>query len=105
VVAPRYQSDIRVFAEDLQAGKVSADGALKAAEQWGQAVYGGPVKSFLIDCGPGPAMELPDALVDLPAPVMSYAAAHFRPRSLARDQCAVVVVAPKGGQSVVQQTL
>jgi len=42
-------------------------------------------------------MKIPRALVDRPSAALSYAAAHFRPRSLANEQCAVLVVATEGG--------
>ena len=47
-------------------------------------------------------MKLPRALVERPSAVLSYATAHFHPRSLASDQCAVLVVALEGGDEVVQ---
>jgi hypothetical protein len=50
-------------------------------------------------------MKLPSALVERPVAIISYAAAHFRPRSLASDQCAVLVVALEGGEQVQQQKL
>jgi hypothetical protein len=80
-------------------------GAEEAIVTWGRASYGRDVAPFLIDCSAGEKMELPDRLVELPSAVISYAAAHFRPRSLQRDQCAVLVVAVVGPDSVVQQKL
>jgi hypothetical protein len=63
------------------------------------------VASFVVDCAAPGGMELPSRLVEMPSAVISYAAAHFRPRSLGRDQCAVVVVAPVGASAPVQQHL
>ncbi len=96
LVTPRYQSEIRTFADDLQAGKTSAAGARRAIEGWGGVAYQHGVESWLVDCGKG-APQIPSALGELPSAVISYAAAHFRPRSLAADQCVVLVVAPTGG--------
>ena len=101
LVTPRYQSEIRNFAEDLQAGKTSAAGAQRAIERWGRAAYQRPVASWVIDCGSGQPPQIPSALAELPVAVISYAAAHFRPRSLAAEQCAVLVVALKGGDEAV----
>ncbi|HSS38177.1 MAG TPA: hypothetical protein VLT58_05360 [Polyangia bacterium] len=93
VVTPRNQSDVRHFAEDLQAGRASAPAAQRAIEAWGRAKYEGPVESWLIDCTGGRALELPEKLVSEPSAVMAFAAAQFRPASAAADQCAVLVVA------------
>ena len=101
MVTPRYQSEIRNFAEDLQAGKTSAAGARQATERWGRVAYQRQVASWVVDCGPGQPPQIPSALAELPVAVVSYAAAHFRPRSLAADQCAVLVVALKGGDEAV----
>jgi hypothetical protein len=97
LATPRYQSEIRNFAEDLQAGKTSAAGARRAIERWGNVAYRRPVTSWLIDCGAGQSPQIPSALAGLPVAVVSYAAAHFRPRSMTADQCAVLVVALQGG--------
>ena len=97
LVTPHYQSEIRNFAEDLQAGKTSAAGAQRAIEAWGRVAYRRPVASWLIDCGAGQPPKIPSALAELPSAVVSYAAARFRPRSMAADQCAILVVAPKPG--------
>jgi hypothetical protein len=105
IVTPRYQAELRVIAEDLQAGKTSAGGARQAAQTWGRTAYGQDVASFVVDCAAPGGMELPSRLVEMPSAVISYAAAHFRPRSLGRDQCAVVVVAPVGASAPVQQHL
>lgn len=101
MVTPRYQSEIRNFAEDLQAGKTSAAGAQRAIERWGHAAYRRPVASWLLDCGAGQPPQIPSALAALPAAVISYAAAYFRPRSLPRDQCTILVVALTGGNEAV----
>jgi hypothetical protein len=93
VVTPRYQSEIRNFADDLQAGRTSAPGAQRAAQAWGRVAYQGPVDSWLVDCTPGQRQQIPAALLDSPSVVVSYAAAQFRPASAAADQCAVLVVA------------
>ena len=50
-------------------------------------------------------MKLPSALVERPSAVVSFAAAHFRPRSLASDQCAVLVVALEGSEQVGQEKI
>ena len=97
LVTPHYQSEIRNFAEDLQAGKTSAAGARRAIESWGRVAYQRPVASWLIDCGPASTPQIPSALAELPIAVVSYAAGHFRPRSMAADQCAVLVVALTSG--------
>lgn len=102
LVTPRYQSDIRTFAEDLQSGKTSAAGARRAIEAWGNTAFHRQVDSWIVDCGPGQAPRIPASLVDRPAVAVSYAAAHFRPRSLGQDQCAVLVVAPTGNAEAVQ---
>ena len=97
-MTPRYQSEIRTFAEDLQAGRTSAAGARRAIESWGRAAYQRPVDSWLARLRLGPAAADPGgARRAAPSAVVSYAAAHFRPRSLPRDQCAVLVVALTGG--------
>ena len=97
LVAPHYQSEIRNFADDLQAGKTSAAGAQRAIESWGRVAYRRPVASWLVDCGAAQPRQIPSALAELPVAVVAYAAARFRPRSLAADQCVVLVVAPKSG--------
>jgi hypothetical protein len=101
LVTPRYQSDIRTFAEDLQSGRTSAAGARRAIEAWGSAAFHRQVDSWVVDCGPGQP-RIPESLVERPAVAVSYAAAHFRPRSLGQDQCAVLVVAPTGSPEAVQ---
>jgi hypothetical protein len=107
LVTPRYQSEIRTFAVDLQAGRTSAQGAKRAIESWGRVAYQRPVASWLLDCGWGQPPRIPSALAELPSAVVSYAAAHFRPRSLPRDQCAILVVAltGSGGETVRSETV
>jgi hypothetical protein len=102
VVTPRHQDDIRAVAEDLQAGKLTAGEAQRAADRWGRAVYQRPVMTWVLDCAAGEGMKIPRALVDRPSAVLSYAAAHFRPRSRANEQCAVLVVAIEGGEAAPQ---
>ena len=97
LVTPRYQSEIRTFAVDLQAGRASADGARRAIESWARVAYQRPIRSWVLDCSSGQPPPIPPALAELPTAVVSYAAAHFRPRSLPRDQCAILVVALTGG--------
>jgi hypothetical protein len=95
MVAPQHQSEITIFAEDLQAGKTSVEGARRAIEAWGSVTYHHAVDTWLVDCTKG-APQVPSALGERPAFVVSFAAAHFRPRSLAADQCVVLVVVPTG---------
>jgi hypothetical protein len=102
LVASRYQADIRTFALDLQSGRISATVARRAIESWGQAAYGRTVESWAIDCAAGDRMPIPPQLIELPSAVISYAAAHFRPRSLAQgpNQCAILTVALTGDEPV-----
>ncbi len=92
VVTPRYQSEIRNFAQDLQAGKTSVPRAQRAITTWGRAAFQTPVTAWALDCA-GPQPELPEALVKIPTAVVSYAAARFQPQSAAGEQCAVLVIA------------
>jgi hypothetical protein len=101
IVTPRYQSEITIFAEDLQSGKTSVEGARRAIEAWGGATYHHAVDSWLVDCATG-APKIPPALGERPTAVVSYAAAHFRPRSLGADQCVVLVVAATGAAESTQ---
>jgi len=106
ITAAQNQAGIRVFAEDLQAGKLSAPAAQRAIEKWGQAAYHRSITAWVLDCAAGDAMKLPGSLVDRPAAVVSFAAAHFRPRSSASDQCAVLVVGAEGAaETTVEQKL
>ncbi len=100
LVTPRYQPDIRVFAGDLQSGRISVTVARRAIDSWGRAAYRRDVETWVIDCGAGERMPIPAGLVELPSAVISYAGAHFRPRSLAQDQCAVLVVSLTGSETV-----
>ena len=105
VVTPRHQDGILAVAEDLQAGKLTASEAQRAIDRWGKAAYQRSVATWLVDCAAGEGMKVPRALVDRPSAVVSYATAHFRPRSLATDQCAVLVVAVEGAEQVIQEKL
>jgi hypothetical protein len=69
-------------------------------DSWGQAAYQRTVEPWVIDCGAGDQMPIPQGLVELPSAVISYAAAHFHPRSLAGEQCAVLVVSLTGSETV-----
>jgi hypothetical protein len=100
LVTPRYQADIRTFALDLQSGKISAVVARRAIDSWGQAAYQRTVEPWVIDCGAGDKMPIPQELVEIPSAVISYAAAHFHPRSMAGEQCAVLVVSLTGSESL-----
>jgi hypothetical protein len=91
VVTPRYQGEIRNFAEDLQSGKTSAPGAQRAITTWGRTAFQSKVAAWTLDCA-GAKPELPDELVSTPSAFLSFAAAHFRPQSSAAEQCAVLVV-------------
>jgi len=92
IVTPGYQSGIRNFGEDLQAGRTSAPGAQRAIEAWGRVTYQAPVQAWLLDCTGGRTPEVPEALIEAPSAVVSYTAAQFRPASATTDQCAVLVV-------------
>jgi hypothetical protein len=105
LVTPRYQSDIRKFADDLQSGKVSASGVRRAIESWGHAAYQREVETWILDCGPGEKTQVPAALIELPSAVISYAAAHFHPRSLAREQCAILAISLSGTESLALPSL
>jgi hypothetical protein len=105
VLTPTNQDGIRIIAEDLQAGKLSAAEAQDAINRWGRAAYQRPVVVWLVGCAAGDGMKLPHTLVDRPSAVISYATAHFHPRSLAGEQCAVLVVAAEGSEQVVQDKL
>src|SRR4051812_2181015 len=93
VLTPDHQDGIRAFAEDLQAGKLTPAEARGAIDRGGRTAYQRPGATRLVDCGPGENMKGPHRLVERPSAVLAYAAAHFRPRSLASEQCAVLVVA------------
>lgn len=99
VVTPRYQSEIRVFADELQAGKTSAAEALRSIERWGRTAFQRDVGAWVVSCTGG-GMTLPSELVSLPSAVVAIAAAHFRPRSMTAEQCALLIVAVRGGESV-----
>jgi hypothetical protein len=100
VVTPHLQPKIRQIAEFMGQGVLSAAGAQREALRWGALAYRGDVEAWVLDCRKGAGMALPRTLLVRPTAVISYAAAHFRPRSLASVQCAIVVVAAKGGERV-----
>ena len=103
VVVPRYQDELRGYAAELQAGKISAADAQRTIATWGKSRYAADVAVYLVDCSPGQNMPIPLRLVELPTAVISYAAAYFHPRSMTTNQCAILVVAVVGPQ-VVSQT-
>ena len=90
IIAAPYQDQLRGLAADLQAGKASIPAAEEALVRWARATHRRAVKPFALDCSQGANMQMPPALVDEPALVISYAAAHFRPRSLPTPQCVVL---------------
>jgi hypothetical protein len=100
VVTPRYQSEIRPFAEDLQAGKVSAAEARRAIGGWGRTAFQRDVKTWVVSCTGGAVATPPSDLRAMPSAVVALAAAHFRPRSMTAEQCAILIVAVTGAESV-----
>ncbi len=102
-VASGRQGEIRALAEALQAGKISALGAREEAIKWGRSSYGREVKAYLVDCAAGAGMSIPEALAKVPGAAIAYAAAHFRPRSFASTQCALLVVVPGDSGPSVEQ--
>jgi hypothetical protein len=92
IVAPSRQLGLRPIAQKLQAGVLSAAQARHAAERWGRSAYHGDVEAWILDCSTGRDMWLPGPLVHRPTAVISYAAAHFRPRSVPSEQCGIIVV-------------
>jgi hypothetical protein len=105
ILAPRHQDEIRAVAEDLQAGKLSAPAAEEAMRRWARAAYRREVKTFMVDCSMGPNMQMPTSLVTEPTLVLSYAAAHFRPRSAPAGQCAILGTMPVGTEAVEATSL
>jgi len=99
-VTPRFEPRVRRIAEALQAGEASAPAALENARRWGAAAFGRPVEAWLFDCRPGARPSLPRALTSPPVVSIAFAAAHFRPRSWATEQCALVVVDTGGVEQV-----
>jgi hypothetical protein len=95
LLTPARQSEIRVHAEELQAGKISAERARASIESWGQAAYGGQVDAWILDCTPPGELKLPGSLVDRGTAVIAYAAAQFHPVSMQKAQCAILVVAKR----------
>lgn len=97
VTVPQYQDDLRVFASDLQEGKTSGPGALRAMQAWGEKMFHARPDTWLVDCSPGHPLEIPDALTSAETTVVvAYAAAHFHPNSAPADQCAILVAARRG---------
>jgi hypothetical protein len=105
VSVPRYQDEIRAYAGDLQTGKISAAEAEREISIWGRARYAAEVRSYVLDCSARANMPIPRPLVELPTAVISYAPAQFRPRSMADVQCAILLVAVVGSQSVTRIAL
>ena len=99
VVTPRYQSEIRSFAEELQAGKISTAEARRSIERWGRAAFLRDVDAWVVSCTGG-GMTVPSELASMPSAVVAVAAAHFRPRSMIAEQCALLIVAARGGEAV-----
>jgi len=90
IVAAAYQDNLRNVAQELQAGTASVLAAEQALAKWARAAKKSDVKTFTLDCAAGANMQMPETLVNEPELVISYAAAHFRPRSLATPQCVVL---------------
>jgi hypothetical protein len=105
IVAAAYQGSLRDVAQELQSGKASVAGAEQALVKWARVKQKRDVKTFTLDCAAGANMEVPSTLVDEPALVISYAAAHFRPRSLATPQCVVLGTILSGVESVGETKL
>ena len=101
VVTPRYQSEILTFAGDLQTGKISAAEARRSIERWGRVAFQRDVGAWVVSCTGG-GMTVPSELSSVPSAVVAVAAAHFRPRSMTADQCAILVVAVVGAESVTE---
>jgi len=104
IVVAQYQAQLRAFAESLQGGAASAAEIEKALREWARSIWGGEVAIYALDCSKGEGMALPSSLVDRSSAGITFAAAHFRPRSLTQNQCAILVVAPSGGAESVEAT-
>ncbi|HVZ72697.1 MAG TPA: hypothetical protein VHJ20_10020 [Polyangia bacterium] len=100
---PSLQRALSPVGQKLQAGVATVADAQQASERWGRAAFRSEVEVWVLDCAAGREMDLPSALVNRPTAVLAYAAAHFRPRSLSSDQCAIVVVAASSSYNVVQR--
>jgi hypothetical protein len=100
VVTPRYQSEIRSFADELQSGKISAAEAQRSIARWGRVAFQRDVGAWVVSCTGGGTTTLPSELATMPSAVVAYAAAHFRPRSMTAEQCALLIVAVQGAESV-----
>jgi hypothetical protein len=94
---PYFEARVRRIAEAMQTGEASAPTALDNARRWGAAAFHRPVEVWLLDCGD---TRFPGALTSPPVVTIAYAAAHFRPRSSAMVQCAIVVVSTGGTERV-----
>jgi hypothetical protein len=105
LVNARYQAALRQVAVKLQDGTISAERARQAADEWGQRVYHGAARTWVLDCAKGADLPLPPELLASPTAVLTYAPAEFRPRSFTRDQCAIVVVASSDAHAVVMKPL
>jgi hypothetical protein len=105
IVAAAYQDNLRDVARDLQAGKASIAEAEQALVSWARTTQKGDVKTFTLDCAPGANMRVPSTLVNEPALVISYAAAHFRPRSLPTPQCVVLGTILPASDRIAQTSL
>ena len=104
IVAAAYQGNLRNVARDLQAGKASVAASEQALVKLARAAHRSEMKTFTLDCAAGANMQMPSTLVDEPALVISYAAAHFRPRSLATPQCVVLGTILSGVVDQVDET-
>jgi hypothetical protein len=105
LVTQDLQADMAKVADDLQEGRLSATAARREARSWGRQAYRREVEAWVVDCAAGDDMAFPPELVARSVLVMSYAAARFRPRSAAADQCGVIVVAPVGAEPVRTQVM
>ena len=98
-VTPSLQARIREIGTALQHGDASAERARATAQRWGQTAFGRAVEAWVLDCAAGPRMRLPGGLTSPPVLAIAYTASHFRPRSFATVQCAIVVVSARGASS------
>jgi hypothetical protein len=105
IVVFEHQAEVRTFAGGLRAGTASAAGTEKALREWARSIYGANVAAFVLDCSQGEKMALPDSLIESPSGTVLFAAAHFRPKSLAQNQCAILVVEPSGTEAVKPTSL
>jgi hypothetical protein len=99
-VTPSLQQKVRLIAEFMQRGELSAAGAQREALRWGQSAYHRNVEAWVLDCGAGAQMRLPRALSSPPVIAIAYAASHFQPRSRPSVECALVVISAGGSEQV-----